>query len=251
MKAMILAAGLGARLAPFTNKIPKPLFPVAGRPLLDIIILSLQKAGCTAIIINTHHLYQKIESFILSKHYSIPVDTRYEPVILGTGGAIKNAEDFFDDQPFMVINSDIITDIDFKKVYDFHCQHHYPATLVLHDYKEFNSVLVSQDDFVVGFVDRQVTSAGNSASVIKDSLKAENTSRNIRNLTFTGIQVLDREIFKFLPANLFSSSIDAYQKMILKGEKVKGLIFNQCCFNVVTAFNSFHYFPFFLVLLPM
>ena len=231
MKALILAAGLGSRLAPFTNKTPKPLFTVAGRPLLDIIILSLQKAGCTAIIINTHHLYQKIESFILRRHYSIPVATRYEPEILGTGGAIKNVENFFDDQPFMVVNSDIITDIDFKEVYEFHCRHHYPVTLALNDYKEFNTVLVNQDDFVIGFIDRQVASVEDLSSGIKDSIETQHTSINLKNLTFTGIQVLDPEIFNFLPANLFSSSIDAYQKMILKGKKVKSLILNQCCFK--------------------
>ena len=110
MKAMILAAGLGSRLRPFTANTPKPLFPVAGRPLLDIIIRSLQNAGCEAIIINTHHLYKKIDSFLSGRKYSIPVFTRYEPLILGTGGAIKNVADFWDDQPFMVVNSDILTD---------------------------------------------------------------------------------------------------------------------------------------------
>jgi len=153
MKAMILAAGLGSRLRPFTANTPKPLFPVAGRPLLDIIIRSLQNAGCEAIIINTHHLYKKIDSFLSGRKYSIPVFTRYEPLILGTGGAIKNVADFWDDQPFMVINSDILTDIDLRAVYDFHLNHKYTATLVFHDYKEFNNVLISKEDFIRGFYD--------------------------------------------------------------------------------------------------
>ena len=62
MKALILAAGFGTRLLPFTKNTPRVLFPVGGRPLLDIIILSLQNAGCKAIIINTHQLYKKIDS---------------------------------------------------------------------------------------------------------------------------------------------------------------------------------------------
>ena len=135
MKAMILAAGLGTRLLPFTTNTPKPLFPVAGRPLIDIIICSLQNAGCEAIIINTHHLYKKINSFLASQKYSIPVFTRYEPFILGTGGAIKNVADFWDDRPFMVINSDILTDIDLLEVYNFHLSHKYTATLVFYDYQ--------------------------------------------------------------------------------------------------------------------
>ena len=132
MKALILAAGFGIRLLPFTKNTPKALFPVSGRPLLDTIILNLENAGCKAIIINTHHLYKEIDSYLARKKYAIPVITRYEPEILGTGGAIKNVADFWDDNPFMVINSDIVTDINLKKVYDFHLNHKHPATLFPH-----------------------------------------------------------------------------------------------------------------------
>jgi len=208
MKAMILAAGLGSRLRPFTANTPKPLFPVAGRPLLDIIIRSLQNAGCEAIIINTHHLYKKIDSFLSGRKYSIPVFTRYEPLILGTGGAIKNVADFWDDQPFMVINSDILTDIDLRAVYDFHLNHKYTATLVFHDYKEFNNVLISKEDFIRGFYE-------------------EKSNVNIgyeRKLAFTGIQVLDPEILDFIPDGLFSSIIDAYRELIFSGQRLKAFI---------------------------
>ncbi|OQX03812.1 MAG: aminoglycoside phosphotransferase, partial [Desulfobacteraceae bacterium IS3] len=129
MKAMILAAGLGTRLLPFSETTPKPLFTIAGSPILDRIIRSLQSAGCEAVIINTHHLHRKIEAYISGQHYEIPVYTRYEPVILGTGGAIKNAADFWDQRPFMVINSDIFTDIDLRAVYAYHLSHSYPASL--------------------------------------------------------------------------------------------------------------------------
>ncbi len=148
MKALILAAGFGTRLLPFTENTPKPLFTVAGRPLLDIIICNLQYAGCKAVIINTHHLYQKIDSFLDPQKYSIPVITRHEPEILGTGGAIKNVADFWDDKPFMVINSDIVTDIDLKKIYDFHLNHHHPVTLVLHDDPEFNTVSINNKSII-------------------------------------------------------------------------------------------------------
>ncbi|MBU4184985.1 MAG: phosphotransferase [Desulfobacteraceae bacterium] len=208
MKAMILAAGLGTRLRPFTANIPKPLFPVAGRPLLDIIIRSLQNAGCKAIIINTHHLYKKIDSFLASHKYSIPVFTRYEPFILGTGGAIKNAADFWDDQPFMVINSDILTDIDLREVYDFHLNHKYTATLVLYDYKEFNNVLITKEDFIKGFDDKE-----NNGNIGYE-----------RKLAFTGIQVLDPDILDFIPDGLFSSIIDAYRKLIFSGQMLKAFI---------------------------
>ena len=82
MKALILAAGLGTRLRPYTDHTPKPLFPIRGRPLLDIMITNLIDAGCEAVIINTHHLHDQIESFVAQQSYPIPIQTRYEPVIL-------------------------------------------------------------------------------------------------------------------------------------------------------------------------
>ena len=98
MKALILAAGLGTRLRPYTDHTPKPLFSIQGRPLLDIMIFKLIAAGCKAVIINTHHRHAQIESFIAQQTYPIPIQTRYEPDILGTGGAIKNVADFWNHQ---------------------------------------------------------------------------------------------------------------------------------------------------------
>ena len=80
--------------------------------------------------------------------YGIPVYTRHEPLILGTGGGIKNVIDFFDDQPFMVVNSDIVTDIDLRKVYDYHLNHKYPVTMVLYDNHTFNSVTFNKNRFI-------------------------------------------------------------------------------------------------------
>jgi len=205
MKSMILAAGMGTRLLPYTKKTPKPLFPVAGRPLLDITIRALKHAGSTAIIINTHHLHQKIDSFIKKKKYGIPVYTRHEPVILGTGGGIKNVIDFVDDQPFMVVNSDIVTEIDLRKVYAYHLNHKYPVTLVLYDNHTFNSVSFNKNVFITNFE--------KESSIPSNSM-----------LTFTGIQVINPEVFDFIPDNVFSSIIDAYKKMISKGEKIKAFI---------------------------
>ena len=200
MKSMILAAGMGTRLLPYTRITPKPLFPIAGQPLIDISIRALIQAGSTAVIINTHHLHRKIDSFIKNQNYDIPVHTRHEPVILGTGGGIKNAIDFFDDHPFMVVNSDIVTDINLKKVYDFHLSHKFPVTLVLYDDPTFNSVSFNERGFVTNF---------------------EKKSPNNNMLTFTGIQVINPEVLDFIPSNVFSSIIDTYNKIISNGEKIK------------------------------
>ena len=142
MKALILAAGFGTRLLPHTARLPKPLFPLAGRPLIDHLIEQLKKSGATEIMINTHHLHEMVEAHVARSSFSVPVHTRFEPVILETGGAVKNLADFWDNEPFLVINCDIITDIDLKEVYEFHRTHTHLATLVMHDHERFNTVFV-------------------------------------------------------------------------------------------------------------
>ena len=87
---MILAAGFGTRLRPYTHSTPKPLFTIAERPILDLAIRRLEASGCSAVIVNTHHLHDRINAFLNSQQYDIPVYTSFEPILLGTGGAIKN-----------------------------------------------------------------------------------------------------------------------------------------------------------------
>jgi aminoglycoside/choline kinase family phosphotransferase/choline kinase len=205
MKALILSAGLGTRLRPYTEHTPKPLFTICGRPLLDITITKLIQAGCESIVINTHHLHTQIEAFIAQQTYSIPIELRYEPHILGTGGAIINVKDFWNDRPFMVINADIVTTLDFRAVYDFHCQHRHPVTLVLADDPEFNSVITDAEGFVIAFYEPVDTSDCSKQSA----------------LTFTGIQVLNPKILKFIASEMPASSIDAYKRMLAKGEKIR------------------------------
>ncbi len=204
MKALILAAGYGTRLRPHTEHIPKPLFPIAGQPLIDLTIRRLIDMGITGIVINVHHLHQQITSFIQSQNYPIEVTTRYEEKILGTGGAIKNVSDFIGDQPFLVINSDILTDIDIAAVSTLHQQHPHPATLVMHDYPIFNKVRIDENENIIDF-----------------SSKEKNISNGFSCRAFSGIQILDPLIMDFIPENQFASSIDVYKEMIKKGLTIK------------------------------
>ncbi|MGD9175294.1 MAG: sugar phosphate nucleotidyltransferase [Desulfobacterales bacterium] len=207
MKALILAAGLGTRLRPYTSHRPKPLFTVSGKTLLDITITKLMDAGCSAVIINTHHRHEQIEGFVARQTYAIPIHTRHEPRILGTGGAIKNVSDFWSDEPFVVVNADIVSTIDFKSVYDFHCQHSYPATVVLTDDAEFNSVTCDGSGFVTGF-----------------TRSPSDTNDHAPGLTFTGIQVLNPSVLDFISDEIPASSIDAYKRMIAEGKKIRAYV---------------------------
>jgi NDP-sugar pyrophosphorylase family protein len=114
MKAMILAAGLGTRMKPLTNIMPKALVDVNGRTLLEIAINKLIKADVDEIVVNVHHFANQIEAFLKSRDFGIPIHISDErDMILGNGGGIKHAERFLTgDDPFFVHNVDVISDID-------------------------------------------------------------------------------------------------------------------------------------------
>lgn len=112
MKGLILAAGLGTRLRPLTDRIPKPLIEVNGKPMLEYVVLKMKDAGIDDIIINTHHLGEKIQQFVYAKNsFGIKIRISHEPTLLDTGGAIVNCKEYLSDkEPFVVYNSDIYSD---------------------------------------------------------------------------------------------------------------------------------------------
>ena len=208
MKAMILAAGFGTRLHPFTRHTPKALFTIAGRPVLDLAIRQLQAAGCRQIVVNTHHLPHRIESYIKAQSYRTPVRIRHESQILGTGGAIRNVADFWDENAFMVVNADIVSDIDLRSVYRFHKDHPHPVTLVLCHHPDFDSVAVDDKGFVSGF----------------SGMNSDRFERGCRLLTFTGIQVLDPSVLAHIPEKGYCNIIDAYRSLMSAGGRIAALI---------------------------
>lgn len=166
-------------------------------------------AGCKGIIINTHHLHEQIEAHVRASRYPVPVVTRHEAEILDTGGAIRNVADFLGNEPFFVVNGDIITDVDYTAVYRFHTSHNHPVTLVLHDYPEFNCVTTDSRNLIQGFHLRE---------------KPPGTQPD---LAFTGIQVIDPQVLPLIPETGPFSSIDLYRNLIAQGPQVKALILDK------------------------
>jgi len=192
MKALILAAGFGTRLLPFTQMLPKPLFTLNDIPLLLHTIVLLEASGCDHILINTHHLPDKINEVIKAHQFTAKIQLLHEPEILDTGGAIANAMPYLDQNPFFVVNADVISSIDLKSVYNFHLKHQKMATLILHDYKKFNKVQVNANNEVIDF-------KGGSDS-----------------LAFTGLQVLSPQLSESFPKTDKFSSIELYQQLCEK-----------------------------------
>ena len=120
MKSMILAAGYGKRLGNLTKDIPKPLIEVKGKALIDFHIEKLIAIGCKKIVINVHYLAEKIINHVSAKYIdAIDIVFSHEENILGTGGGIKNAVKHFDQDDFLVINSDIYSDLDYSYFNNF------------------------------------------------------------------------------------------------------------------------------------
>ncbi|GHT36874.1 mannose-1-phosphate guanylyltransferase [Bacteroidia bacterium] len=123
MKAMIFAAGLGSRLKPLTDTLPKALVPVHGETMLGRLIVKLKAIGCREIIINIHHLGEQIIDF-LSANGNFGIDIRISDerkYLLDTGGGLKQAAQFLEGgEPFLVHNVDVLSDVDLRTFYDSH-----------------------------------------------------------------------------------------------------------------------------------
>lgn len=204
MKAMILAAGLGTRLLPFTLKRAKPLFPILNTPLLHLTINRLRQSGVATVVINAHHLRLQIKN-ALSDEAGIILQE--EEKILGTGGGLRMALPHFGKEPLLVVNGDIYHSIDYSGVYRFHCASGADATLVLHDYPRFNDVIVDDSLNITGF-----------------SRHAGNGEMQERTLAFTGIHVINPELLHIIPQDTTYCIIDCYRKLLQQGASIRAYL---------------------------
>ena len=118
MRALLLAAGLGTRLGPITDAIPKCLVEINGRPLLDHWLELLSQAGVNDILINLHYLPEKVQAYLAGSHYSACVSTVMEKELLGTGGTLLKNRDFFKGGAVMLIHADNLSLFDVRAFMD-------------------------------------------------------------------------------------------------------------------------------------
>ncbi|MDO8289820.1 MAG: nucleotidyltransferase family protein [Parvibaculum sp.] len=121
MRALLLAAGMGTRLRPITNAIPKCLVPIHGRPLLDYWLeLLFDDNAIERILVNTHYLSNKVDSFVANSRHRDRIDLIYEPSLLGTGGTMVANREYFSDNALLVAHADNLTDFDVKAFMQAH-----------------------------------------------------------------------------------------------------------------------------------
>lgn len=203
MRAMILAAGLGTRLRPLTWIRPKVLVPVMGMPLLYYWVWRLCESGFEAVVVNAFHLSDRLVKAVQEVDWPIPVEVRVESRLLGTGGGIRNVLDFFDDEPFVVVNGDILCNVDFTSLYAQHLESNSSVSLLLHDFPAFNNVAVD-DRFILGFGDK--------------ARKLDRERSDVKLLAFTGIHVLTPQVLTGLEPGHPHEIIPVYRDLIHSGD---------------------------------
>lgn len=219
MKAMIFAAGLGTRLRPLTNDRPKALVEIGGKTMLELVITKLATAGFDDITINIHHFGQKIIDFLeRNANFGLNIHISDErDLLLDTGGGILKARPFLDgNEPFLVHNADILTDIDLSAMYQSHIESGAMATLLVKDRSTSRYLVFDDDQRLQGWINKSTGETRPATFVHHDGMK---------ELAFGGIHVISPSIFE--PLKEYSQGqpkfsitpfyVDQCQSQLIKG----------------------------------
>ena len=204
-QAFVLAAGLGTRLRPLTDDLPKPLIPIFQKPLITFALDHLINVGVERFVINTHKQAELFENFFCDNEYEgHSVTLVHEPDLLETGGGIKNAERYLGSDPFLTYSGDILTDINLQPLIDEHFRRGNDVTLALRNTGLASDVAL-HDHRVVDIVNRYGTTG---------------------NLDFANVAVWNPSVFKQIPSRQKISFIPIVADWIGKDGKIGGLMMN-------------------------
>ena len=186
MKAMILAAGVGSRLSPYTDEVPKPMIRIGQKPILQHTIESLCETGINQIAINLHHLPQVIKDYFgTGNDWGCQITYSYEGRLLGTAGALKPLTSFFD-ETFILWYGDNLCQLNLEKLIDLHRQNDSMATIVLHwrdDVRQSGMVELDESSKVIRFLEKP------------------SSDRTISHWVNAGVYVLEPEVLAYIPNN--------------------------------------------------
>jgi mannose-1-phosphate guanylyltransferase len=218
MKAMVLAAGLGTRLRPLTDDRPKALVEVAGHTLLEITLTRLYDFGVREVIINVHRFADMVQAYLKANHnLGLHIEiSREEDGLLDTGGGLKKAAYFFQqgvdrDEPFILHNVDVISNIDFAEMLNFHNAKKALATLAVQG-RETSRYLLFDDSLEL--CGRRAGGEG-QPQLVRSVLHSQ-------GLAFSGIHVISPRFLEMMIEQGAFSIIDSYLRVAAKGEKILG-----------------------------
>lgn len=225
---MILAAGFGTRLLPFTERMPKPLFPILGKTLLETAIETAKKADPDVIVVNAHHLADQIVEFVADHDFGVEVAVSVEKDILGTAGGIKAAERWLASGDFGVINSDIIAEVDWEALGKTHRVSGAVATLMLRknpDPATYGPICTDGG----GKITRFVTTTGPEHDDARPPMM------------FTGVSALSPAIFDRIPAGrAVEISSEIYAPIVAEGGPLHGHVSQLPWIDAGTAENYYY-----------
>lgn len=202
-KAFVLAAGFGTRMRPLSRDLPKPLMPLWGRPVLEHLLRLLRDWGVRDVLLNTH--YQPGELVRFATRCPVPplrLNLSFEPEILGTGGALRRAAWFLDEQPFWLVNADIAADLDPSPLLRAFARPNTLAALWLHPTLGPRTV-VMKNGRVTGFRAPHPGAAG--------------------TYTFCGLHLVSPRILDYLPREGFAGIVPAYERALKRGKRIAGV----------------------------
>jgi mannose-1-phosphate guanylyltransferase len=186
---MLLAAGLGTRLRPLTYELPKPMVPILGRPVMEHIMRLLARHGFDDVVANLHYFPDLIrDHFGDGSRQGIRLVYSYEPELMGTAGGVRNVRDHFENQTFLIISGDALTDIDLTALWRRHKEAGGIATLALKpvdDPSQLGVVILNEDGRIQGFQEKPAR------------------GEELSNLGNCGIYVFEPEIFDHFPEKEF------------------------------------------------
>jgi NDP-sugar pyrophosphorylase family protein len=215
MKAMILAAGLGTRLRPLTDNLPKALVEINGRTLLEITLEHLQSFGIREVIVNVHHHAEKIIEYLKTKNnlgMQIAI-SREDDLLLDTGGGLKKAAWFFlennSDNPFLLHNVDVLSTIDLRKMVEAHTEKSALATLAVQERKSSRQLLFGENGLLCG----RRKGTGSPDEIVRPST-------TLQPLAFSGIHVISPRLLKLITEDGVFSIIDTHLRLAGSGEKI-------------------------------
>jgi len=205
MKAMIFAAGLGTRLRPITNNLPKALVKINNKTLLEIAIENLVHNGFDEIIINVHHFAKQIINYIDKNNFEADIQISNESeFLMDTGGGLKKASWFFDDgTPFLLYNVDIMSNFDLNKFYNHSLKSDCIASLVIKNRKSGRYLLFNDDNLLCGW-----------RNVITGQIVNSKQISNLNEFAFSGIHFVKPNIFSLMPDKEKFSMIDLYLQIM-------------------------------------
>ncbi len=214
MKALFLAGGLGTRLRPITNDLPKPMVPIIGKPLLERNIERLKKYGVDEIVLSTCYKPGKIKDYFKDgSDFGVRINYVTEDVPLGTAGAIKNAQDFFNDT-FLVFNADILSDIDFSEMIRFHKEKGALATIAVTQVENPSAYGVIEHD-ENGYI-----------TAFKEKPKPHESSSKLIN---AGVYIFEPELLDEIPVGrAVSVERETYPTLLEKGYKIA--VYDKCSY---------------------